>query len=65
VARIGVLGKADRPLFQDEVQALALYRQRLPAYRRSDLTVDVGPRDEPEEVAGRIALLIGRQLCAT
>lgn len=65
VARIGALGKADRPLFQDEVQALALYRQRLPAYRRSDLTVDVGPRDEPEEIAGRIALLIGRQRCAT
>ena len=64
-ARIGALGKADRPLFQNEVQALALYRQRLPAYQSSDLTVDVGPRDEPEEVAGRIALLVGRRRCAT
>jgi shikimate kinase len=65
VTRIGALGKADRPLFQNEVQALALYRERLPAYQRSDLAVDVGPRDEPEEVAGRIALLVGRRRCAT
>ena len=42
-------------------QALALYRQRLPAYRRADLTVDVGPGEEAEEVAARIALLIGAQ----
>ncbi len=32
VARIGGLGKSDRPLFRDERQALALYRERLPAY---------------------------------
>jgi shikimate kinase len=50
--RIGGRGKVDRPLFKDEVQALALYRERLPAYRRSDLTVDVAPR-------------IGNRTCAT
>lgn len=61
VARIGGLGKTDRPLFQDEVQALALYRERLPAYRRADVTVDVAPDEGPEEIAARIALLIGER----
>ena len=65
VARIGGLGKADRPLFRDERQALALYRERLPAYRRADLRVDVAPDEGPEEVAARIALLIGNRRCAT
>jgi len=58
VARIGALGKTDRPLFRDEVQALSLYQQRLPAYRRSDVTVDVAAGEGPEEIAARIALLI-------
>lgn len=65
VSRIGGLGKSDRPLFRDEVQALALYRERLPAYRRADVTVDVAPGEGPEEIAARIALLIGdRKRCA-
>ena len=64
VSRIGALGKRDRPLFRDEVQALALYRERLPAYRQADLTVDVGPEEQPEEVAARIDLLIGGGRCA-
>jgi shikimate kinase len=63
-SRIGGLGKADRPLFKDEVQALALYRERLPAYRRADLTVDVAPGEGPEEIAARIALMIGDRRCA-
>jgi len=58
VARIGALGKSDRPLFRDEVQALSLYQQRLPAYRRADVTVDVASGEGPEEIAARIALLI-------
>jgi shikimate kinase len=58
-ARIGGRGKTDRPLFKNESQALALYRERLPAYRRADLTVDVAPREGPEEIAARIALRIG------
>ncbi|MFY9825356.1 MAG: shikimate kinase [Thermoanaerobaculia bacterium] len=58
VARIGALGKSDRPLFKDEVQALSLYQERLPAYRRADVTVDVAPVERPEEIAARIALLI-------
>jgi shikimate kinase len=65
VSRIGGLGKTDRPLFRDESQALALYRERLPAYRQADLTVDVAPDEGPEEIAARIALLIGNLRCAT
>jgi shikimate kinase len=65
VARVGALGKRDRPLFRDETQALALYRERLPAYQRADLTVDVGTDEGPEEIAARIALRIGERRCAT
>ena len=56
VERIGALGKGDRPLFRDETQAWALYRQRLPAYRRCDLQVDVAADESPDEVAARIDL---------
>lgn len=58
VRRIGVEGKADRPLFEDETQALELYRARLPAYRRADLRLSVEEREQPEEVAARAELLI-------
>ena len=64
VDRIGTLGKADRPLFREEAQVLALYRERLPAYRRADVTVDVGPLEAPEEIAARIALLLRERRCA-
>jgi shikimate kinase len=64
-SRIGGLGKTDRPLFKSETQALALYQERLPAYRRADVTVDVAPDEGPEEIAARIALLIGNRRCAT
>jgi shikimate kinase len=59
--RIGALGKEDRPLFKDEMQALALYQERLPAYRRVDLILDTAPEEEPEEIAARIALRIGER----
>jgi shikimate kinase len=65
VARIGALGKEDRPLFKDEVQALALYRERLLAYRRADLTMDIAPAEGPEEIAARIALQIAERRCVT
>lgn len=58
VRRIGALGKTDRPLFADEASALALYRERLPAYRQADLAVEVGPDEQASEVAARIALLV-------
>jgi shikimate kinase len=60
-SRIGGRGKTNRPLFKDGSQALALYRERLSAYRRADLTVDVAPHEGPEEIAARIALLIGNR----
>lgn len=59
--RIGVEGKVDRPLFQDEVQAWKLYRERLPAYRRCDLRIDVEAEEEAEEVAARIALIVRKK----
>jgi len=65
VERIGALGKADRPLFRGEAQVLALYRERLPVYRKADLTVDVSPEEAPEEVAARIGLLLRERRCAT
>jgi shikimate kinase/3-dehydroquinate synthase len=63
--RIGALGKEDRPLFRDETQALELYRQRLPVYRRADLTLEIGDRESAEEVAARLELLVARHRCAT
>lgn len=65
VERIGVLGKEDRPLFKNEVQAFALYRERLPAYQRVDLKLDIAPGEGPEEIAARLALLIGQRRCDT
>jgi len=58
VERIGALGKANRPLFRDELEAWRLYRSRLPAYRASDLRVDVAPGETEDEVAARVALLV-------
>lgn len=54
--RIGALGKQDRPLFRNEVEALALYRARLPSYRLAEHRVDVAEDETPEEVAARVAL---------
>lgn len=65
VTRIGALGKDDRPLFGDETQAWALYRARLPVYRRADLTVDVGAGEEPAEIAARIALRLAERSCVS
>jgi shikimate kinase len=65
VERIGARGKADRPLFVDETHALALYRERLPLYRRCQVTVDVEPREEAAEVAARIELLVAQRACGS
>ena len=64
VERVGGLGKEDRPLFRNETQALALYRERLPAYRRADLILDMAPQEGPEEIAARISLRLGERRCA-
>lgn len=66
VARLGALGRPDRPLFRDETQAFELYRQRLAAYRRADLRIDVGAEEQVDEVAARLALRLGQIApCAT
>jgi shikimate kinase len=58
VARIGPLGKADRPLFRDEASAFDLYRERLRFYRAADLTVDVDAAATPAELASRIVMCL-------
>lgn len=63
VERIGGRGKSDRPLFKTEEQALALFRERLPAYRQSDLQIDVGAHETAPEVAARIALRLRERRC--
>ena len=65
VRRIGDEGKAERPLFGDETEAFALYRERLPAYGRADLHVSIGSDETSAEVAARIALLLRGRSCAT
>jgi shikimate kinase len=62
--RVGGLGKSDRPLFRDEEQAFALYRERLSAYAGADLTVDVGAEESIDEVAGRLRLLLKERGCS-
>jgi shikimate kinase len=47
----------DRPMLKDSIQAEALYRARLPAYRLAPLRVEVEALS-PEEVAERIAALL-------
>lgn len=47
-------GTSGRPLLKDDLQAEALYRQRLPSYRAADLRVDAAGLSA-EEVAERIA----------
>lgn len=61
VERVGALGKEDRPLFEDETQAWALYRSRLPAYQLCDLKVDVAATESADEVAARIELLVAER----
>lgn len=62
--RIGGLGKRDRPLFRDETQALALYRERLDLYRQADRILEIDANESPEEVAARIELLLPQGACA-
>lgn len=67
VARIGPLGKADRPLFRDEAAAFDLYRERLRFYRAADLTLDVDVAATPAELASRIvmSLKLPESACST
>jgi shikimate kinase len=64
VRRIGGRGKTDRPLFRDEESALALYRERLPAYSGADIKVDIGPEETVEEVAARVRMRLRERGCS-
>lgn len=57
--------RAARPLFEDEAQAEALWRSRLPAYAHCDLEIAVAAEDEPDQIAARIATALGERRCAT
>lgn len=65
VGRLVEAERERRPLFRDAEQARELYRERLPAYRRADLRIEVAPGDGPEEVAQRTARRLREQACAT
>ena len=62
--RVGGLGKTDRPLFRDETQAFALYRERLPAYAGADLKVDIGDDEPADQVAERVRRLLRERGCS-
>jgi len=49
----------DRPLFSTPENAYDLYRSRLQHYRQADLHVRPQESEDPEAIAGRIALLLG------
>lgn len=64
VRRVGRRGKEDRPLFRDEASALALYRDRLPAYAAADLKLDVEADESAAEVAARLQLRLRERGCS-
>lgn len=61
LSRMGGWEKEDRPLFRTDEEALQLYRRRLVAYRKCDLRVDVEPDEKPQQVAGRIEMLLSER----
>lgn len=66
LGRLSPAGRRKRPLFQDEDQALELFRERRAFYRRADLRVEIDAADTASGVAARIANLLTREnLCAT
>ena len=64
-ARVEASGSAARPLYLDRRQALRLYRQRLPYYRRADLVLAVGGGQGPDKIASRLTAELGIEACAT
>ena len=65
VARIGSLGKRDRPLFRDEAAALDLYRSRLPSYRLAHIRLDIGADESVEQIVSRLMLRVREHACST
>lgn len=65
VRRLGPEARAGRPLFQDEGQAEALWRRRLPDYRRCDVEIPVTATETPEETAEKVTRTLAERSCAT
>ena len=61
--RVGRPGRRDRPLFENENQALELYRKRLEAYRAADFEIDVESREDAASVAARIVMRLREENC--
>ena len=62
--RLDAQGREQRPLFEDAARVRALYRRRLPFYRRADLRIDVGADESAEDVADRLVRMLGESRCA-
>lgn len=60
--RLAATDAGERPLLADRERLAALYRDRLPVYRRARLTLDVGDDESAEAVVRRLA---GELPCAT
>ncbi|MEJ2086437.1 MAG: shikimate kinase, partial [Acidobacteriota bacterium] len=52
-----------RPLYTDAESFAALYRQRLPLYRRSDLRVEIGPETEIENAVEAVIETLTSSSC--
>ncbi|MFI5168440.1 MAG: shikimate kinase [Thermoanaerobaculales bacterium] len=52
--------REERPLFATPEQAFALYSGRLPHYRQADLTLRPEKGEDPEAIAGRLAIMLLR-----
>lgn len=54
-----------RPLFAGEAEARELFEQRLPAYRRADVRIEIASTETPRAVAAKIERLVSQRQCAT
>ena len=63
--RLGSEARAGRPLFQDERQAEALWRRRLPDYRRCDVEIPVTATEAPEDTVEKVTRTLAERSCAT
>lgn len=63
VRRVGPLGKRNRPLFRDMEQVRQLFERRSPAYGLADIRCDLTGREEPMEIASRLAARLREPTC--
>lgn len=65
LGRLSEVGRAQRPRFQDEDQARALFRERQPHYARADFRVEISVSETAPDVAARICALARGEPCDT